>query len=95
VLFVTVILLLSTTLSLQGAFAQGGGTMQAPAKPKMADTHTHPEIHQAMQALENAKKHLEGAVKDYGGHKAKAIDHVDQAMNELREALKFAESEGH
>jgi hypothetical protein len=91
VLFVTVALLLSMTLCLPGAFAQGA--MQKPA-PKMADTHTHPEIHHAIQALENAKHHLEGAQHDFGGHRVKAVEHINQALGELKEALQFAEKQG-
>jgi hypothetical protein len=37
---------------------------------------------------------LEGAQHEFGGHRAKAVEHINQALDELKEALKFAESKG-
>lgn len=47
----------------------------------------HPEIHRALHALENAKNDLGHAAHDFGGHRAKALEHVDAAISELRMAL--------
>src|SRR5215831_7232433 len=47
----------------------------------------HPEIRHAMHALENAKNDLEHAAHDYEGHRTKAIQHIDEAMSELQQAL--------
>ncbi len=47
----------------------------------------HPRIVAAMRALENAKKELQAAERDFGGHRTKAVEHVDQALRECREAL--------
>jgi len=83
--------LLSTVVFLQAGFAQA-----AAQKPMAAQTGTgphhrdiDPEIHQAMGALENAKRHLEGAQHDFGGHRVKAVEHVNQAIDELKEAMKW------
>jgi hypothetical protein len=79
-------------------------SIAAPPKPAKAPTATalnvtqdrddqreaHPEIHHAIDQLEAAK---DGLVKygahDLGGHRVKAIDHIDRALAELKEALKF------
>jgi len=42
----------------------------------------HPEIHDALEAMHNAKHHLESAAHDFGGHRVKAIEHLDAAMHE-------------
>ena len=49
----------------------------------------HPEIRRAMAALRNAKNDLEHAAHDFGGHRAKALEHVNQALSELQEALRY------
>ena len=36
-----------------------------------------------------AKYHLQRAARDFGGHRVKAIALIDQAQEELHEALKF------
>ena len=47
----------------------------------------HPQIHAAMRALRQAEQHLERAEHHFGGHRAKALELVKQAENELKEAL--------
>ena len=49
-----------------------------------------PQIHAAMRALRQAANHLERAVHQYGGHRAKALELVKQAEQELKEALEYA-----
>ena len=68
---------------------------QAPAAPEAASPATvkpvhherHPEIHKAMRKLRGAKQELEKVTHEYGGHKAKAIEAIDRALEELRAAL--------
>ena len=50
----------------------------------------HPEIRKAQKALAQAKDALEHAAHDFGGHRVKAIEHIDQAQDELRMALEDA-----
>jgi hypothetical protein len=47
----------------------------------------HPQILAAISALENAKSHLEAAAREFHGHRAKAIEHVNHALEECRKAL--------
>jgi hypothetical protein len=48
----------------------------------------HPHIEAAIKALETAKQHLQTATHDFNGHRAKALDHVNAALEECRDALK-------
>jgi hypothetical protein len=62
----------------------------APAveAPKSHHEH-HPEIHKAMRKLRGAKDDLQKAAHDFGGHKAKAIAAIDEALAELHAALDY------
>ncbi len=70
--------------------AQQGG-QNPPAKGKMERgerRERHPEIRESMRALNHAKQELtKEAANDFGGHKVKAIEHINQALEELRAAL--------
>jgi hypothetical protein len=48
----------------------------APAMPP------HPHIDEALEAMRNAKHHLEIAEHDFHGHRAKAIEHLNMAIRE-------------
>ena len=76
-------------------FAEETATTVPPAAGQMAakgmhhrQHEHHPKIHAALRKLRHAKEDLEQAANDFGGHKAKAIQAIDQAVAELREALK-------
>jgi len=59
---------------------------------QMGDQGRHPEIDAALSHLREAKVNLEKARHDFGGHRAKALEHVNEALEECRRAL---ESAGH
>jgi hypothetical protein len=42
----------------------------------------HPHIHEALEAMRNAKHHLETAEHDFHGHRVEAIKHLDMAIHE-------------
>ena len=42
----------------------------------------HPHISEGLEAMRNAKHHLEAAEHDFHGHRAKAIGHLNQAIRE-------------
>ena len=48
----------------------------------------HPEIHRAMKRLEAAKEDLQHAAHDYDGHRAQAVQLIDQAEAQLQIALR-------
>ncbi len=56
----------------------------APIAPAAAATPEppHPQIHDALEAMRNAKHHLEGAAHDFAGHRVKALEHLNQAIHE-------------
>jgi len=55
----------------------------APAAAAVpAATPDHPHIDEALEAMRNAKHHLETAAHDFGGHRVKAIEHLNQAIHE-------------
>jgi hypothetical protein len=55
----------------------------APAKRER-----HPAIHRAIRQLERAKQILQQeAARDFEGHRAKAVQDIDQALAELHRAL--------
>jgi hypothetical protein len=49
----------------------------------------HPEIHDAIAALEKAKNYMQHAAHDFGGHREQALKDCDAAIKQLREALKY------
>ncbi len=59
----------------------------APAAVKSEHHEHHPEIHKAIRKLRGAKSDLGKAAHDYAGHKAKAIEAINQALAELRAAI--------
>lgn len=54
----------------------------AVAAAPVATPESHPQIHDALEAMRTAKHHLESAAHDFHGHRVKAIEHLDQAIKE-------------
>jgi hypothetical protein len=48
-----------------------------------------PHMKAALDALRTAKRELEAASNDKGGHRAKAIEHVDAAINQVERGMEF------
>jgi hypothetical protein len=46
-----------------------------------------PHMQNALTALENAKDSLNQATADKGGHRAKALDYVRDAINEVKKGI--------
>ena len=47
----------------------------------------HPKIHQAINALQNAKGDLQNAAHDFCGHRVEALESVNEAIKQLNLAL--------
>jgi hypothetical protein len=80
-----------SALTLVGALivpikAQPSPAPAAPAVPQRREPH--PEIRGAIRALENAKRHLQEGAHDLSGHRAKALQLTDQAIEECRLAIR-------
>ena len=57
-----------------------------PAGAKAAD---QPHMQEALDALQKAHRELEQATSDKGGHRARAMKLVSQAINEVEKGIKF------
>ena len=86
------------------SFAQTTPPAAAPAAPAVTAPDTakpaehrehrdhhehHPELRKAMRKLRGAKQDLEKATHDFDGHKAKAIEAIDTAIEEIKAAMDY------
>jgi hypothetical protein len=60
----------------------------AAGVPAAADEHE--EMRAAQHELKIAKRHLQAAPRDYEGHRRAAIEHINQALAEVRLGLMVA-----
>ena len=67
--------------------AQPGTPPPAPPAAAASPAPQHPRIDAAIHHLEEAKRELQAAPEEFHGHRAKAIGHVDQALEECHKAL--------
>jgi hypothetical protein len=72
--------------TLAGAVATAGLAVAGAAA--QAEEH-HPEIRRAIGALERAREYMEHAAHDFGGHRVSALHECDEAIRQLREALRY------
>jgi endonuclease/exonuclease/phosphatase family metal-dependent hydrolase len=49
----------------------------------------HPALRQALRALQQARVALQNADRDFGGHRAHAVDLTDQAIREVQAAIQY------
>lgn len=65
-----------------------------PAEPSAGAgaPQKYPEMEAALAALETARKHLHDAASVYAGHRASAEHLTDQAIDEIREGLNYAQT---
>lgn len=49
----------------------------------------HPHMQAALQHLEEAKRELQAAEHDKGGHRAKALQLTDQAINQVKAGMRY------
>lgn len=64
---------------------------QPPVAPQATKdaAEQHPHIRAALQELREAKRELQTAAHDFGGHRAEAVEAVDNAMKQLQLALQY------
>lgn len=77
-------LLIIVTFLVAFTFTVAAAGPKSPVVPVAAAAvpEKHPNIQDAIQAMQNAKKHLQEAPAEFHGHRAKAIQHLDQAIAE-------------
>lgn len=56
---------------------------------RRAGGERHPEIRAAIRALQRAKRHLQEAAHDFGGHRVEALEAVNKAIEQLKLALQY------
>ena len=53
----------------------------------------HPVMHKALKDLRDAHKQMKSLKPIYDGHRSKAIKHIDEAVEEVKKAIKFVDGE--
>lgn len=64
---------------------------EPPIRPGQGDGRRgeqHPEIQGAIRSLEQAKHQLQNGAHDFDGHRGKALEHINQALEECHAALR-------
>lgn len=83
---------ISLLLSLATVAPGVAGAADAPKAPNpqvVKGTEQHPHIRAALRELREARRELETAAHDFGGHRKEAIEAVDNAIKQLQEALQY------
>ena len=76
---------MTRSLLVTAAFA--GLTLLAGGAPR-ARAEEHPRLHAALYEMREARTELKEAKHDFGGHRAKALEALDAAINQVEKALK-------
>ena len=72
---------------LAGALA-GPVLVSAGPQPQPQEHERHPVIRESIEKIEIARHDLmDYADRDFGGHRARAVEHLDQALKELHMAM--------
>ena len=69
--------------------ANPGGQASDPNTVAQQNMKVQTAMSQALEHLQQAKKALEGGNNQHGGHRANAIQHVDQAIQETEQAIAY------
>jgi len=75
-----------TLVACSVAAAISAAAWTVAAQPKREG---HPALERAIDQISNIKGRLQQAPKDFGGHKQKAIDALNLATTELRQAIQY------
>ncbi|HUD63437.1 MAG TPA: hypothetical protein VMQ17_02615 [Candidatus Sulfotelmatobacter sp.] len=83
--FLTLLILATVLITL--ALSAAAAAPKAPAQPAAPSAaavpqEKHPHIHAGLEAMREAKRQMEAAASEYHGHRAKSIEHLNQAIHE-------------
>jgi Skp family chaperone for outer membrane proteins len=87
-------MLITASLLFTLAFSAAAAAPRTPAAPVAAAAPAavaptpmppHPRVHEAIEAMRNAREHMSHAEGEFHGHRAKAIEHLDMAIHEAEE----------
>ena len=70
-------------------------SMPITAATSHADDEDQPHMQAALEALQQAKHHLEEAKHDKGGHRAAALKAVNDAIKHVKEGMEVGEKHEH
>jgi hypothetical protein len=79
--------ILMSLLTLAPATVTAAPTPKPVAAPVPPEPHPH--IRGALRELREARRELETASHDFGGHRKEAIEAVDNAIRQLQQALQY------
>jgi hypothetical protein len=79
--------LLPVVFHAQPGSPRPGAPAATPAAAASPAPQHHPRIEAAIQNLEAARRELQAAPAEFHGHRVKAIEHVDRALQECHKAL--------
>jgi hypothetical protein len=65
-------------------WSDGGSTVNAQERHEV-----HPHLVQAIGEMKEARRELKEAGHDFGGHRVKAIEAIDVAVQQLETALRY------
>lgn len=64
-----------------------------PTLAQGAGEKKHPVIHKALRDMRDSHKKMKALKPIFGGHREKALKHMDEAIGELHKAIKFVDGE--
>ena len=65
------------------------GLLAAMSSVAMADPADQPHMDKALTALREAREQLQKATHDKGGHRVKAIQAINAAIDEVQQGIEF------
>lgn len=81
-------IILAVALVAAAGIALPSAVRRSVAAAAPAPQERHPVIREAIGELEHTREILaREAARDFGGHRAAAVRHIDQALHELHKAL--------
>ena len=80
------VLFVAVVLSATVVWAQNNNTAKVndATSQNSFSAAVHPEMDAAIASLQDARKHLNDAKRDFDGHRAKAVKLVDDAIAEVK-----------
>ena len=66
------------------------GLFSIPAAMATPPVEDQPHMKEALEALKQARHHLEAALPDKGGHRSAAIKACDEAIHHTEEGIEYA-----
>ncbi len=69
--------------------AAASGALAVYLPMKQAEAENQPQMRNALQALNNARNFLNQATADKGGHRVKALEYVNAAIDQVNQGIAY------